>query len=123
MKNWLAGLAAAAMLSSPAFAEPQDFERWLEGFRAEAAAAGISDTVLDEALTGLSVNPRVYELNDNQPEFSRGVWDYLDSAVSETRVKNGRSKYEDNRPLLTLIENAYGVDAEIVPAIWRLESS
>lgn len=123
MKNWLAGLAAAAMLSSPAFAEPQDFERWLEGFRAEAAAAGISDTVLDEALTGLSVNPRVYELNDNQPEFSRGVWDYLDSAVSETRVKNGRSKYEDNRPLLTLIENAYGVDAEIVAAIWGLESS
>lgn len=126
MKLRLAGLVAgiaAAMLSPPALAEPRDFDRWLQGFRAEAAAAGISDAVLDEALTGLSINPRVYELNDNQPEFSRGVWDYLDGAVSATRIKNGRTKYAENRALLTLIENAYGVDAEIVTAIWGLESS
>ncbi len=127
MKNWLArlgaGLAAALLASSPVFAQSNDFERWLQSFRAEASAAGISDTVLDRALTGLTVNPRVYELNDNQPEFSRGVWDYLDSAVSATRVQNGRAKYQDNRSLLTLIENAYGVDAEIIAAIWGLESS
>ncbi|PQA89285.1 lytic murein transglycosylase [Hyphococcus luteus] len=127
MKNWLtrslAGLAAAFLAAAPAFAEPGDFQRWLQSFRAEASAAGISDAVLDQALTGLTVNPRVYELNDNQPEFSRGIWDYLDSALSTTRIENGRAKYNENRSLLTLIENAYGVDAEIVAAIWGLESS
>ena len=124
MKNWLIslGIFAAASLSG-ARAEPADFERWLDSFRAEAAAAGISQSVLDEALTGLSINPRVYELNDNQPEFSRGIWDYLDSAVSATRVNNGKEKYLENQRLFTLIENAYGVDAEIVAAIWGLESS
>ncbi|MFC2951913.1 lytic murein transglycosylase [Marinicaulis aureus] len=124
MKNWLIslGIFAAASLSG-ARAEPADFERWLDSFRAEAAAAGISQSVLDEALTGLSINPRVYELNDNQPEFSRGIWDYLDSAVSATRVTNGKAKYLENQRLFTLIENAYGVDAEIVAAIWGLESS
>ncbi|MEO1137665.1 MAG: lytic murein transglycosylase, partial [Pseudomonadota bacterium] len=107
MKNWLAGLGAMFAVFSNAAADPADFERWVEGFRAEAAAAGISDAVLDEALVGLSINPRVYALNDNQPEFSRGIWDYLDSAVSTTRIENGRTKYLENQSLLTLIENAY----------------
>ncbi len=124
MKNWLASIgAAAAALISSASASPADFESWIAGFRSEAAAAGISASVLDEALNGLSINPRVYELNDNQPEFSRGIWDYLDSAVSATRVQNGKTKYLEHQKLLTLIETAYGVDAEIVTAIWGLESS
>lgn len=124
MKNWLIAMGAAVAASlSGAKAEPADFDRWLQGFRAEAAAAGISESVLNEALTGLSINPRVYELNDNQPEFSRGIWDYLDSAVSPTRINNGKTNYLENQRLFTLIENAYGVDAEIIAAIWGLESS
>ncbi|WP_375205404.1 lytic murein transglycosylase [Hyphococcus sp.] len=124
MKNWLIAMGAAVAASlSVAKAEPADFDRWLQGFRAEAAAAGISESVLNEALTGLSINPRVYELNDNQPEFSRGIWDYLDSAVSPTRINNGKTNYLENQRLFTLIENAYGVDAEIIAAIWGLESS
>ena len=124
MKNWLAGLGLAVFaVIAPAQAEPADFERWLASFRAEASAAGISNDVLDQALTGLSVNERVYELNDNQPEFSRGMWDYLDSAVSAKRIEGGQTKYLENRKLLTLIEEAYGVDAEIITAIWGLESS
>lgn len=124
MRKWLAACAAAAaMATAPAKAEPADFERWVASFRAEAAAAGISDEVLDEALTGLSVNTRVYELNDNQPEFSRAIWDYLDSAVSAKRIETGQARYLENQRLLTLIDEAYGVDAEIISAIWGLESS
>lgn len=115
--------ASLAGALSPAAAAPADFDQWVVSFRAEAAAAGISEQVLDDALNGLSINTRVYELNDNQPEFSRGIWDYLDSAVSAKRVQNGRTKYLENRSLLTLIEAAYGVDAEIIAAIWGLESS
>jgi len=125
MKKRLAGMAAALgfAVMSPALASPADFASWLESFRAEAAAAGISQEVLDEALTGLTVNPRVYELNDNQPEFSRGIWDYLDSAVSTKRIQDGQTKFLENRKLFTLIEQAYGVDAEVIAAIWGLESS
>ena len=123
----LIGLAAAwcanFALAGVAFAQPTDFQAWLEGFRAEAAAAGISADVLDENLANLTINERVYELNDNQPEFSRGIWDYLDSAISETRVADGRASFAENRIALTLIEEAYGVDAEIIAAIWGLESS
>ena len=114
---WLAtGLAAAG-------AQNNDFERWLESFRAEAAAAGIKADVLDAALADLSINERVFELNDNQPEFSRAIWDYLDSAVSEQKIADGRAALAENRIMLSLIEEAYGVDAEIIAAIWGLESA
>lgn len=124
MKKLLAALLLSlAAGTASANASPADFQSWLDGFRAEASAAGISDAVLDEALSGLSVNTRVYELNDNQPEFSRAIWDYLDSAVSATRIANGRAKFASEQKLLSLIESAYGVDAETIAAIWGLESS
>ncbi len=123
MKRLIAALCLAAGLLSSAGAQEGDFARWLEGFRAEAAAAGVRAEVIDQALTGLTVNARVYELNDNQPEFSRAIWDYLDRAVSPARVQNGRAMIAQHRPLLSLIENAYGVDGEIMVAIWGLETS
>ncbi|MEM8935903.1 MAG: lytic murein transglycosylase [Pseudomonadota bacterium] len=124
MKKRLAVGAVAFLLSiQQGFAQAPGFDAWLAGFRAEAAAAGVSAAVIDNALSGLSVNQRVYELNDNQPEFTRAIWDYLDTAVSETRIANGRAKLADHARLLDLIERAYGVDAETLVAIWGLESA
>ncbi len=113
---WTAGIA-------PALAQNPNFITWLEGFRAEATAAGVSAEVFDAAFEGVTVNQRVYELNDNQPEFSRAIWSYLDSALSEVRITSGRAKMAEQASLLSLIEQAYGVDEEIIVAIWGLESS
>lgn len=126
MKRLIAALCALAALISTASAQSNtsgSFEAWLDSFRAEAAAAGIREDIIDQAFAGLTINTRVFELNDNQPEFSRSIWDYLDSAVSQTRITNGRAKLAENRNLLSLIEQAYGVDAEILVAIWGLETS
>jgi len=117
-------LIGAGLASSGAAAqEAPDFRDWLSGFRAEAAAAGINAETIDSAFEGVEVIERVFELNDNQPEFSRGIWDYLDSAVSETRITNGLNAGTANKTLLDEIETAYGVDSEIIVAIWGLESS
>lgn len=119
----LATVAASAVSPAGASAQEPSFEEWLDGFRAEAAAAGVSSDVIDAAFDGVQVNERVFELNDNQPEFARAVWDYLDSAVSETRIANGRARVAEQRALLSAIEQAYGVDAKTIAAIWGLESS
>lgn len=124
VRNLLAGLlAACAATVAGASAQEPDFLDWLEGFRAEAAAAGISKDVMDAAFDRVEINQRVFELNDNQPEFARSIWDYLDGAVSANRVARGREKIAENRALLAGIEQAYGVDAEIIAAVWGLESS
>jgi membrane-bound lytic murein transglycosylase B len=117
---------AAAVLTLGAAASAQEdptFEQWLKGFRAEATAAGVRADIIDMAFDGVTVNQRVFELNDNQPEFSRSVWDYLDGAVSETRIANGRLNIAANKALLDRVEAEFGVDQEIIAAIWGLESS
>ncbi|MEQ1929629.1 MAG: lytic murein transglycosylase, partial [Parvularculaceae bacterium] len=120
-----AGLSMGLLaIATPAAAvEDQSFEDWLKGFRSEAAAAGIKKEILDSALADVRVVPRVLELNDNQPEFARSVWDYLDGALSESRIANGRAKLAEHEALLETIEGAYGVDAETIAAIWGQESS
>ncbi|MFO7854200.1 MAG: lytic murein transglycosylase [Paracoccaceae bacterium] len=77
----------------------------------------------DEASAGVGVNARVLELDAYQPEFVRPIWDYLDSAVSETRVETGRRLLDEKASLLARIEARHGVDREVLLAVWGLESA
>lgn len=99
------------------------FEEWKAQFRTTALQAGISSATLDAAFAGIKPVPRVFELQDNQPEFAKGPWAYLDSALSERRVASGREKFAEHRIALQLIGEAYGVDPAIITAIWGLETS
>jgi membrane-bound lytic murein transglycosylase B len=119
----VAQTGAPAGASAPAPIEAAPFQDWLAGFKSEATAAGVDMRVIDENFASIDMIPRVFELNDNQPEFSRAVWDYLDGAVSETRIANGRAKFAEHKALLTEIESRYGVDAATIAAIWGMESS
>jgi len=100
-----------------------DFSSWKAGFRQRALAAGITGTVFDAAFAGVSVNERVLELDQFQPEFVRPIWEYLDSAVSETRIADGRARVSERATTLRGIEERYGVDLGIVAAIWGIESA
>lgn len=99
------------------------FDRWIEGFRERALAAGISPAVFERAFRGVEYNTSVIGKDRNQSEFTKAIWDYLDSAVSETRVAMGRAALDRHRALLDRIEARFGVDKEVVVAIWGLESS
>ncbi|MEM9754438.1 MAG: lytic murein transglycosylase [Pseudomonadota bacterium] len=99
------------------------FRAWLTAFTRRARAAGISQATLDQAFDGVRLNATVLERDRNQSEFTRALWDYLDRAVSDTRVRNGRAALADHGPTLAAIERAYEVEAEVVAAIWGLESA
>ncbi len=85
-------------------------------------AAGINISVYDAATNNIQRNQRVEELNLNQPEFSRPVWLYLDSAVSAKRVADGQQALAANLQTLSSIEAKYGVPKEVVVSIWGNES-
>jgi membrane-bound lytic murein transglycosylase B len=108
---------------APASDRQAAFEGWLSGFRARARAEGIAPRVLDAALGGLRYDASVIERDRNQSEFTRTLWDYLDSAVSASRVANGREALAEHRAALDRIEARYGVEKEVVAAIWGLESA
>lgn len=100
-----------------------DFARWLRGFRGRALAQGISARVFDRAFDGVRPDREVLQREANQPEFSRAIWDYLDSAVSATRIENGQRMLREHRRVLDEIEARYGVDRAIVVAVWGMESA
>jgi len=99
------------------------FARWLADFRPRAMAAGISPGVLDRAFSTASFEPKIVERDRNQNEFTKTIWDYLDTAVSEDRVTRGRAALARHDALLRAIEAEYGVDRHVVAAIWGLESA
>ncbi len=98
-------------------------DAWIAGFRARALEAGIPAATFDAALRGVTFDPKVVERDRNQNEFTKTIWDYLDTAVSEDRVALGRKALARHRDLLERIEAEYGVEKEVVAAIWGLESA
>ncbi|MGP8292323.1 lytic murein transglycosylase [Vreelandella zhanjiangensis] len=100
-----------------------NFEQWLNEFRRFAATQGISEATLATALHGVRYRDRVIELDRYQPEFVRPIWEYLDSAASDTRVNTGRERFEENRQTALEMQQRFGVPAEIVVAIWGIESN
>ncbi|QEM80722.1 lytic murein transglycosylase [Halomonas binhaiensis] len=112
----------ASQATAPS-AQFQSFEQWRDAFRQEALAAGISENTLQRAFDGVRFSSRVIELDGAQPEFVRPIWEYLDGAVSDSRVSLGRSKLADNNAAARSAEAEYGVPAEVVTAIWGIESS
>ena len=98
-------------------------DQWIAGFRPRALAAGIAPATLERALQGLRYNSAVIEKDRNQAEFTRTIWDYLDSAVSDLRVENGKAALAQHRRTLDRLEATYGVPAEVITAVWGLESS
>ncbi|MFQ5533242.1 MAG: lytic transglycosylase domain-containing protein [Sphingomonadales bacterium] len=114
----LAQTTAASETNSTA-----DFDRWLEGLRAEAEAAGIGKEILSVALSGLEPIPRVIELDRHQPEFTQTFTQYLAARLSRTRIERGQRMMAENKALLTRVAEQYEVQPRFIAAIWGLETN
>lgn len=100
----------------------EGYDAWVASFRNRAVRQGISETTLEAGFRGAGYLPGVITRDRNQTEFDRTLEDYLSIAASDERVMKGRAALQRHRATLSAIESQYGVDAEIVTAIWGLES-
>lgn len=110
-------LPAIDMVDNPGF------DAWVMGFRPRAIAHGITPATFDRAFSDVGYVPEVIRRDRNQSEFVKPVWEYLDTAVSETRIQNGQAKLSEHARVLAEIEARYGVPREVVVAVWGMESS
>ncbi|WP_187430705.1 hypothetical protein ROLI_000480 [Roseobacter fucihabitans] len=99
------------------------FESWIKGFEPRARAQGISAETLRAAFNGVQYDPDIIRRDRNQSEFSKNIWDYLDSAASSTRIANGKAALRAHNRKLEAIEKRFGVEKEVVVAVWGLESA
>lgn len=121
-----AGGAAAQAAAQETVYEARDgvsFDDWRADYRARTIASGRDAAVVDAVLDGLEPDMRVIELDRDQPEFVRPVWEYLDSAVSETRVETGAERAAETADTLAALEERYAIDRFYLVALWGLESN
>lgn len=126
-RKWLHWLPMVLLLAAVLFgysaAVDRAFEAWKQQFRQVAIAEGIHADTVDNALRGLLPDSKVLRLEAHQPEFTKTVWEYLETAASPERVAKGQILLHDYAPLLTQIHAQYGVQPEYLLAVWGLESN
>ena len=108
----------------PAF-QPQpnaSYDAWRDAFFARAQAQGIRADTLRAGFVGQGFLPGVVTRDRNQTEFRRTTEDYLALVASEDDLALGRARVAPQRATLAAIERQSGVDADVIAAIWGLET-
>ena len=119
-------LSRRLLLTAPALAllpaASGGFDSFVEGLRAEALREGISRGTVQAALAGITLNPKVLELDKHQPEFTLTWAQYKAKVLPASRLAAGHAAYARNASLLTSVIARYPADARAVVGIWGLES-
>ncbi len=119
----LAGIGGLALLCArPSLAATLSFPAWLDAFRRDAAAQGISEATLRRSLDGLQPVQGVIDLDRRQPEFVQSFWRYM-KRVSDNRVAEGQQRLRDNNQILSQVEVKSGVPAPVLMSFWGLETN
>lgn len=118
-----AALAIALAIGAPG-AGAQTFERFLEEIRVEALGQGLSPTTVDAALATARYLPEVVDKDVRRKTPGRKLTfhDYMALVVTPQRVADGRRFFAEHATLLGQASLATGVPAEVMVALWGVES-
>ncbi len=122
-------LTRRVLLSAPLLAAPfiasraaGAFSAFLASVRAQALRQGIRAETLNAAFSGVSLNARVIELDNHQPEFSLTWAQYRARVLPASRLQAATAAYRRHASTLSAVAARYGVEPQIVIGIWGLES-
>ena len=109
--------------SAPAAQCGGDFRTFVGTMSREAAAAGISRSVIDSALSGVSPDQSVLAFDRRQRgTFQMSFERYASTRVTPGRIQRGRQLLQRHAALLSRIQRQFGVPAPVLVAIWGLET-
>jgi lytic murein transglycosylase len=122
-----AGVFAALLIAfAPhAFAacqSPAAFGGWLQGFKQEAVAQGISPDVVAMALNGLTYDPATIAKDRGQGVFAQTFLQFSGRMVSGNRLQTGGALLKKYANVFNKIEQQYGVPGPVLVAFWGLET-
>src|SRR6478735_10316858 len=121
----VAMLLCALIAATPSYAARcgGDFNTFVAAMSQEAAAAGISQAMISQALSGVTQDPAVLNFDRRQRgTFNKTFEQYVSTRVGAGRINMGRQMLQRHAALLSSIEAKFGVPRQIVVAIWGLES-
>lgn len=110
-------------LAAPARAVPcgGDFATWLEGFKQEAAAQGVSARTIESALGGVTYDPGIIARDHSQGVFHQS-FEQFSGRMVPPRLSRASKLLERYAPVFHRIEQQFGVPGPVIVAIWGLET-
>ncbi|WP_273718146.1 MULTISPECIES: lytic murein transglycosylase [Bartonella] len=100
------------------------FRYWIKEFRKTAIAHNITPSTFHMAFKGINaIDPEVLKSAAYQPEFIAPPWNYFDNRVHDIAIVEGRRQAKKWNKWLLQIEERFGVDRNILLAIWSMESN
>jgi lytic murein transglycosylase len=124
MKAKLILITAALGLSLSATAKTcgGSFSSWLSDFKQEAKRKGVSSSVINNALRGVTEDPQVLKLDRKQSVFAQDFLQFSSRMADGYRLGQGKKKIRGLSSYLRKIEARYGVPKEVIVAFWGLET-
>ena len=128
IRRWHLGLALAAggmlALSSAAMAQcggAADFPGWLDSFRQEAAASGISPAALS-TLDGIRYDQKVINADRAQGVFAQSFAEFAGRMADGYRLDQGKAQLRKHADIFARIEQEFGVPGPVLVGFWGLET-
>jgi lytic murein transglycosylase len=124
----LAVALTASLATSPALAQRAachkgaSFEQWLDAFKRDAAAQGVSQRAISAAAHLMTYDQSVVNKDRGQKVFSQTFLEFSDRMVARHRIDGGIQRIAKNRALFSKIEQQFGVPAPVIAAFWALET-
>jgi lytic murein transglycosylase len=98
-----------------------NFQAWLDDFKTEAAAKGVSQAAIASGLNGVTLDQAVLSRDHSQKVFSQ-TFEEFSGRMVPPRLTRGSNMLKQYGSVLSRIEQSYGVPGEILVAIWGLET-
>jgi membrane-bound lytic murein transglycosylase B len=114
-------LTVSAVSASAAACGTGNFPAWLEEFKNEAAAKGISQAAIASGLSGVTLDQAVLSRDRSQRVFNQSFEEFSGRMIPP-RLARGANMMKQYGSVLGRIEQSYGVPGEVLVAIWGLET-
>jgi hypothetical protein len=115
-------VALAVSFAAPAFAShcrnTGSYDKWLEAFKKDAVAQGISPRAIAEASPSMTFDPAIIKRDHGQGVFSQTFLQFSDRMTGGNRIPNGRAVIKQHADLFARVEKQYGVPAPVLAAFW-----
>ena len=101
-----------------------NFNAFIAQMSRDAQAAGVSQSVIQQAFTGLTPDQNVLAFDRRQKGMfhSKSFEEYARTRVIPARISRAKKLMQTHAALLSRIERQFGVPRELIMAIWTMET-
>ena len=98
------------------------FDTFLEKITEQALDMGLSSKVISNSVFNTKYLKEVVRLDKNQKSFRLSFSEFTNRSVNEYRLVFGKKNIELHKKLFDKIKSNYGIPAEVITALWAMET-